>query len=220
MRRPAGLRQPRRPPRRCEPYRSHNARNGIVVSTDRSVSSRPMSAIALLNLASATFQAHRRPRPASAHPRFGLSVKQDVAICARLTAAASAAPPGQSASEAAAGQLSRLLAGLPEPAVERERRARQRVAPKARRLLQRQRAGRSGRSTVVVAGVPRGIVRPPERCDVDGRSIRTRARSWCRCSVPSSFWLLVELPVPASVSARAASCAPTSFHGGGRVRAR
>ena len=119
MRRPAGLGQPRRPPRRCEPYRSHNARNGIVVSTDRSVSSRPMSAIALLNLASATFQAHRRPRPASAHPRFGLSVEQDVAICARLTAAASAAPPGQSASEAAAGQLSRLLAGLPEPRISR-----------------------------------------------------------------------------------------------------
>ena len=119
MRRPAGLGQPRRPPRRCEPYRSHNARNGIVVSTDRSVSSRPMSAIALLNLASATFQAHRRPRPASAHPRFGLSVKQDVAICARPTAAASAAPPGQSASEAAAGQLSRLLAGLPAPRISR-----------------------------------------------------------------------------------------------------
>ena len=65
------------------------------------------------------FQAHRRPRPASAHPRFGLSVEQDVAICARLTAAASAAPPGQSASEAAAGQLSRLLAGLPEPRISR-----------------------------------------------------------------------------------------------------
>ena len=101
------------------PRRSHNARNGIVVSTDRSVSSRPMSAIALLNLASATFQAHRRPRPASAHPRSGLSVEQDVAICARLTAAASAAPPGQSASEAAAGQLSRLLTGLPEPRISR-----------------------------------------------------------------------------------------------------